>query len=81
MGDGMNFDPYALPRFEGGDMTALDSLVTFSDGSQKALRDCNSVDFDVMRAWAAFKSADAGRSLALIDAELENRRPKLRAVD
>ena len=78
---GMIINPYALPRFENGDMTALDSIVTFSDGSTKTLRDCNLEDFKVMAAWAAYKSADAGRTLALMDAEMDRRRPKLKAVD
>lgn len=71
---GMHFDPQMLSRVTSGDMTALGSVVTFSDGTQKQLRDCNVDDLRVMNAWATYQSAAAERSVALMDAELDRRR-------
>lgn len=74
---GMNLDPTCLRRLSDGDVTALDSEVTFTDGTVKRLADCNAYDVRVMKAWADFKIAEAS---AREEELLAYKRPHLRAV-
>lgn len=60
---------------------SLDSVVTFEDGIEKQVRDCNRDDINTLRAWAAYRAADAHRQSEMLNAALNvRRRQNLKAV-
>lgn len=60
---------------------SLDSVVTFEDGTEKQVRDCNRAELETLRAWSAYKSADATRMAEMTNAALSaRRRQNLKAV-